>query len=80
MKQIHQTTKSQIEAVTNDASLSADQKMTKVHEIRRDARKQMVKLLTPEQRQQMRENAQARHAARREQQQQQPQQTQPQAQ
>ena len=80
MKQIHQATKSQIETVNNDASLSADQKQAKIHEIRHDARKQMVGLLTPEQRQQMKENARARHAARKEQQQQQPQQTQPQAQ
>jgi Spy/CpxP family protein refolding chaperone len=80
MKQIHQTTKSQVEAVNNDSTLSADQKTAKIHEIRRDARKQMVKLLTPEQREQMRENAKARHAARKEQQQQQPQQAQPQAQ
>jgi Spy/CpxP family protein refolding chaperone len=79
MKQIHQTTKSQVEGVNSDSTLSADQKTAKIHEIRRDARKQMVKLLTPEQRQQMRENAQARHAARKEQQQQ-PQQTQPQQQ
>jgi Spy/CpxP family protein refolding chaperone len=78
MKQIHRTTKSQVEAVNSDSTLSADQKTAKIHEIRRDARKQMVKLLTPEQRQQMRENAQARHAARKEQQQ--PQQTQPQQQ
>src|SRR5579864_2752614 len=40
MKQIHQATKSQIETVNNDASLSADQKQAKIHEIRHDARKQ----------------------------------------
>jgi Spy/CpxP family protein refolding chaperone len=80
MKQIHQTTKSQVETVNNDSTLSADQKKAKIQGIRHDARKQMVSLLTPEQRQQMRENAKARHAARRQQQQQQPQQTQPQAQ
>lgn len=76
MKQIHQSTKSQVEAVNNDGSLSADQKQAKIHQIRRDSHVQMAKLLTPEQKQQMKENMRARRAARK-QQQQQPQ-TQPQ--
>jgi Spy/CpxP family protein refolding chaperone len=73
MKQIHRATQSQMEAVNNDATLSADQKQTKIHQIRRGAHVQMVKLLTPEQREQMRENAKARRAARRRQGQQEPQ-------
>jgi Spy/CpxP family protein refolding chaperone len=67
MKQIHRATKSQMEAVNNDASLSADQKQAKIHHIRRGARVQMVKLLTPEQREQMKENAKARRATRQQQ-------------
>ena len=60
MKQIHKTAKSQVEAVNSDSSLSADQKQAKIHQIRRGARVEMVKMLTPEQREQMK----ARRAAR----------------
>ena len=81
LKQIHESTKSQVGAVNNDTSLSAEQKQSKIHELRQGARMQMVKLLTPEQREQMKENAKARKAARQENQQQQPEtQAQPQTQ
>lgn len=73
MKKIHESTKSQMEAVKQDQSLTADQQAVKIHELRHGARLQMAKLLTPEQRQQMRANVRALRAARREQQQQQPQ-------
>lgn len=69
MKKIHESTKSQVEAVNADNSLTADQKAAQVHQLRRKARMQEVKLLTPEQRQQMRANIRALRAARREQQQ-----------
>jgi Spy/CpxP family protein refolding chaperone len=79
MKKIHESTKAQMEAVNKDESLSADQKAAKTHQLRHGARMQMVKLLTPEQRQQMRANVRALRASRREkQQQQQPPRTQPQ--
>jgi Spy/CpxP family protein refolding chaperone len=65
-KKIHDSTKSQVDAVKTDESLSFDQKTAKIHELRRDARMQMVKLLTPEQRQQMRANIREMRAARRE--------------
>jgi Spy/CpxP family protein refolding chaperone len=78
MKTIHESTKAQLDAVNKDESLTADQKAAKTHQLRRGARMQMVKLLTPEQRQQMKANARALRASRREQQQQQPPQTQPQ--
>ncbi|MGH9742887.1 MAG: Spy/CpxP family protein refolding chaperone [Candidatus Acidiferrum sp.] len=74
MKTIHESTKSQVEAVKNDQSLSADQKGAKIHQLRRDSRVQMVKLLTPDQREQMKANIRERRADR----QQQPPQTQPQ--
>jgi periplasmic protein CpxP/Spy len=77
MKQIHESSKSQMDAVNNDSSLTADQKQAKLHQIHRGARMQMVKLLTPEQRQQLKADAKARHAAR---QQGQSEQTQPAAQ
>ncbi|MGB2645713.1 MAG: hypothetical protein WBG02_17260 [Candidatus Acidiferrum sp.] len=68
MKKIHESTKSQVEALNADNSLTADQKAAQVHQLRRNARMQEVKLLTPEQRQQMRANIRALRAARREQQ------------
>src|SRR5580658_3734286 len=73
MKKIHESTKAQLDAVNKDESLTADQKEAKIHQLRHSARMQMVKLLTPEQRQQMRANVRALRASRREQQQQPPQ-------
>lgn len=73
MKKIHESTKAELEAVNKDESLTADQKAAKIHELRRSARRQMVKQLTPDQRQQMKANIRERRAARRERQQQQPQ-------
>jgi Spy/CpxP family protein refolding chaperone len=78
MKKIHESTKAQSDAVKQDGSLTADQKAAKIHELRQGAREQMVKLLTPDQRQQMKANVRALRASRKEQQQQQPPQTQPQ--
>jgi Spy/CpxP family protein refolding chaperone len=78
MKKIHESTMAQLDSVNKDESLSADQKTAKVHQLRHSARMQMVKLLTPEQRQQMRANVRALRASRREKQQQQPPQAQPQ--
>jgi Spy/CpxP family protein refolding chaperone len=78
MKKIHESTKAQLDAVNKDESLTADQKEAKIHQLRHGARMQMVKLLTPEQRQQMRANVRALRASRREKQQQQPSQAQPQ--
>jgi len=73
MKKIHESTKAQLDAVNKDESLSADQKAAKIHQLRHSGRMQMVKLLTPEQRQQMRANVRAMRAAHREKQQQPPQ-------
>lgn len=78
MKKIHESTKAQADAVNKDESLTVEQKEAKVHQLRHSARMQMVKLLTPEQRQQMRANVRSLRATRREQQQQQPPQAQPQ--
>lgn len=75
MKNIHESTKAQLDAVNKDESLSADQKTAKIHELRHGARLQMVKLLTPEQREQMKANVRALRASRREKQQQPPQAT-----
>jgi len=72
MQKIHESTKVQLDAVNKDESLSAGQKEAKIHQVRHGARMQMVKLLTPEQRQQMKANVRALRASRRERQQQQP--------
>jgi Spy/CpxP family protein refolding chaperone len=55
MKKIHEGAKSQIAAVNNDSSLSADQKQAKIQSIHRDTHKQTEALLTPEQRQTMKQ-------------------------
>jgi Spy/CpxP family protein refolding chaperone len=78
LKKIHESTKAQSDVVSKDETLTADQKQAKIHQLRHSARMQMVKLLTPEQRQQMKANVRALRASRREQQQQQPPQAQPQ--
>ena len=78
MKTIHESTKAKLDAVNKDESLTADQKEAKIHQLRHGARMQMVKLLTPEQRQQMKANVRALRASRRAQPQQQPPQAQPQ--
>lgn len=55
MKKIHEDAKSQIAAVNDDTSLSADQKQAKIQSIHRDTHKQTEALLTPEQRQTMKQ-------------------------
>jgi periplasmic protein CpxP/Spy len=56
IKQIHEGTRSKVEAVNNDSSLSADQKEAKIRDIRRDTHEQVKKVLTPDQRKQFEEN------------------------
>jgi periplasmic protein CpxP/Spy len=56
IKQIHEGIRPKVEAVNNDSSLSAEQKQTKIHEIRRDMHEQVKKVLTPEQRKQFEQN------------------------
>ena len=55
MKKIHEGAKSQIEAINNDSSLTADQKQAKIQAVRKDSHKQVEAMLTPEQRKTMRE-------------------------
>jgi periplasmic protein CpxP/Spy len=55
MKKIREDAKSQMDAVKNDPSLSADQKQAKMKQIRRDSHKQVEAMLTPEQRKTMKE-------------------------
>jgi periplasmic protein CpxP/Spy len=67
IKQIREGARSQVDAVKNDSSLSADQKEAKIHAIRRDTHEQMSKVLTPEQRKQMHENMRERHESKQQQ-------------
>ena len=55
MKKIHEDAKSQMDAVKNDSSLSAEQKQAKMKHIRCDSHKQVEAMLTPEQRKTMKE-------------------------
>jgi Spy/CpxP family protein refolding chaperone len=61
IKQIHEGMRPKVEAVNNDSSLSADQKQTKINEIRRDMHEQVKKVLTPEQRKQFEQNMREHH-------------------
>jgi Spy/CpxP family protein refolding chaperone len=56
IKQIHEGSRSKVEAVNSDSSLSADQKEAKIRDIRRDTHEQVKKVFTPEQRKQFEEN------------------------
>jgi periplasmic protein CpxP/Spy len=69
MQKIREGAKSQIDAIKNDSSLSADQKQAKIRSVHQDSHKQVEAMLTPEQRKTMR---QWRHEHRGEKQQQQP--------
>ncbi|MDP9338361.1 MAG: hypothetical protein M3P45_05785 [Acidobacteriota bacterium] len=60
IKQIREGARSQVDAVKNDSSLSAEQKEVKIHSIHRDSHMQMKKVLTPEQLKQMHENMRER--------------------
>jgi Spy/CpxP family protein refolding chaperone len=55
IKKIHEEAKSQVDAINNDSSLSADQKQAKIREVRKDSHKQVEAMLTPEQRKTMKE-------------------------
>jgi len=64
MKKIREDAKSQMDAVKNDTSLSADQKQAKMKQIRRDSHKQVEAMLTPEQRKTMKEWRHEHHGQR----------------
>jgi Spy/CpxP family protein refolding chaperone len=55
MKKIHEDAKSQIQAVNNDSSLSADQKQAKIRHLHKSTRREVAAILTPEQKKTMRE-------------------------
>ena len=55
IKSIHQSTRSQVNAIRNDSTLSSEQKFEKVRSLRQNTRQQMLTILTPEQQQRIRE-------------------------
>jgi Spy/CpxP family protein refolding chaperone len=64
VKKIREDAKAQMDAVKGDATLSVDQKQAKMQQIHKSSHQQVVQLLTPEQRQQMKADESARKAAR----------------
>ncbi len=65
IKQFRENEKSQIEAVRNDSSLTPEQKEKKIRQIRHATHKQVLGVLTPEQRKILKERQRERRAARR---------------
>lgn len=55
IKQIHQDAEAQIKAIESNSSLSAAQKQEQIQQIRRDSQKQEEALLTPEQKETLRQ-------------------------
>ena len=63
IKKIHADAKAKADAVMADTSLSDQDKHAKLHEIHRAARMEADKVLTPEQRAQLKEKMKERHEA-----------------
>jgi Spy/CpxP family protein refolding chaperone len=62
IKQIRTDSRSQMDAVNADSALAADAKQAKIREIRKGTHQQMLKVLTPEQRKQMKQNMRERRS------------------
>jgi len=56
MKQIRTDSKTQLDAVNADTSLAADAKQAKIHQIRKGTHEQMMKVLTADQKKQLKQN------------------------
>ena len=63
-RQIEESTRSQVEAVCSDSSLSQQQKQQKIRQLREGARKQAERLLSPQQEQAMKACREQRSAGR----------------
>jgi Spy/CpxP family protein refolding chaperone len=55
LKSIHQTTRDQVNAIRNDAILTQEQKLARLKSLRQGTEQQVSTILTPEQREQMRQ-------------------------
>jgi Spy/CpxP family protein refolding chaperone len=62
IEKIHASTRSQMDALKNDSTLTPDQKREKAHELHKATHQQVMQVLTPEQRQQMRADERAHKA------------------
>ena len=60
-KSIQESTRAQVQGVCSDASLTEQQKRERIREIRKSAQEQMMGLLTPQQREELKECQRARH-------------------
>jgi periplasmic protein CpxP/Spy len=63
VKKIREDSKTQMDALKSDTTLTPDQRQAKAKEIHKSSHEQIVQLLTPEQRKQMRSDEMARKAA-----------------
>jgi periplasmic protein CpxP/Spy len=63
VSKIHADMKSQMEAVKSDTTLTADQKQAKMKQIHQASHQQVLQVLTPDQRQQMKADEKERKAA-----------------
>jgi Spy/CpxP family protein refolding chaperone len=63
IKKLHEDAKTQMDAARNDSTLTPDQKKAKMEQIHKATHEQVMQLLTPEQRQQMKSDEAARKAA-----------------
>ncbi len=68
IKKIHEDARAKMDAIRTDSSLSDAERKAKIQEIRRSTMRQVHAVLTPEQRQQLREEMRQRRAARHQQQ------------
>jgi Spy/CpxP family protein refolding chaperone len=62
VSKIHADMKSQMDAVKSDTTLTADQKQAKMKQIHRASHEQVLQVLTPDQRQQMKADEKERKA------------------
>jgi len=60
LKSIHESTRSQIGAIRNDASLTREQKMEKIRSLHQGTRQQLSTILTPEQQEKIRQHRHSR--------------------
>ena len=63
VSKIHADMKSQMDAVKSDTTLTADQRQAKLKEIHKASHEQVMQVLTPDQRQQMKADEKDRKAA-----------------
>lgn len=64
LRAIRAARNNQLQSLRNDATLTGQQRQDQLHQIRRSARRQMVALLTPDQKAQLHQIIQQRRAAR----------------